>query len=211
MKKYFENPLHIEVQLLGDTHGNAVHFGERDCSIQRHHQKVIEEAPSPGLNISEREKIGALAAKVIGKLGYRGVGTIEFLYENGKFYFIEMNTRLQIEHTITEMITGIDLVREQIRVAAGLPISVKQEDIVCNGHAIECRVNAENPQTFAPSPGKIVGYHPPGGLSVRVDSAIYEGYKVPPHYDSMIAKLIVHGSNRNECLLRLVRELGGFL
>src|ERR1700744_21269 len=158
MEKYLEKPRHIEVQLLGDTHGNAVHFGERDCSIQRNHQKVIEEAPSPGLNSSEREKIGALAAKVIQKIGYRGVGTIEFLYENGKFYFIEMNTRLQIEHTITEMITGIDLVREQIRVAAGLPISYKQKDIVFHGHAIECRINAENPDTFTPSPGKIVGY-----------------------------------------------------
>ena len=196
---------------MGDTHGNAVHFGERDCSIQRRHQKVIEEAPSPGLNASEREKIGALAADVIRKLGYRGVGTIEFLYENGKFYFIEMNTRLQIEHTITEMITGIDLVREQIRVAAGLPLSYKQNDIVFNGHAIECRINAENPETFMPSPGKIAGYHPPGGLDVRVDSALYDGYRVPPHYDSMIAKLIVHGTNRNECLLRLRRALEEFV
>ena len=211
MEKYLEKPRHIEVQLLGDTHGNAVHFGERDCSIQRRHQKVIEEAPSPGLNSAEREKIGALAAKVIKKIGYRGVGTIEFLYENGKFYFIEMNTRLQIEHTITEMITGIDLVREQIRVAAGLPLSYKQKDIVFNGHAIECRINAENPDTFAPSPGKIVGYHPPGGLDVRVDSALYAGYSVPSNYDSMIAKLIVHGTNRNECLLRLRRALEEFV
>src|ERR1700743_532731 len=211
MKKYFENPLHIEVQLLGDTHGNAVHFGERDCSIQRRHQKVIEEAPSPGLNSDEREKIGALAAKVIQKLGYRGVGTIEFLYDQGKFYFIEMNTRLQIEHTITEMITGIDLVREQIRVAAGLPASYEQKDITFNGHAIECRINAENPQTFAPSPGRVRGFHPPGGLGVRVDSALYDGYRVPPHYDSLIAKLIVHGQNRNECLLRLRRCLEEFV
>lgn len=211
MEKYLEKPRHIEVQLLGDTFGNAVHFGERDCSIQRRHQKVIEEAPSPGLNESEREKIGALAADVIRKLGYRGVGTIEFLYEGGKFYFIEMNTRLQIEHTITEMITGIDLVREQIRVAAGLPLSYKQKDIVFYGHSIECRVNAENPETFIPSPGKIVGYHPPGGLDVRVDSALYDGYSVPPHYDSMIAKLIVHGANRNECLLRLRRALEEFV
>jgi acetyl-CoA carboxylase biotin carboxylase subunit len=211
MEKYLEKPRHIEVQLLGDTHGNAVHFGERDCSIQRRHQKVIEEAPSPGLNASEREEIGAIAADVIRRIGYRGVGTIEFLYENGKFYFIEMNTRLQIEHTISEMITGIDLVREQIRVAAGLPLSYKQSDIVFNGHAIECRINAENPETFTPSPGKITGYHPPGGLDVRVDSALYDGYRVPPHYDSMIAKLIVHGSNRNECLLRLRRALEEFV
>ncbi len=211
MEKYLEKPRHIEVQLLGDTHGNAVHFGERDCSIQRRHQKVIEEAPSPGLNESERADIGALAVNVIQKIGYRGVGTIEFLYENGQFYFIEMNTRLQIEHTITEMITGIDLVREQIRVAAGLPLSYKQKDILFSGHAIECRINAENAETFIPSPGKIVGYHPPGGLDVRVDSALYDGYSVPPHYDSMIAKLIVHGANRNECLLRLRRALEEFV
>ena len=211
MEKYLEKPRHIEVQLLGDMHGNAVHFGERDCSIQRRHQKVIEEAPSPGLNVSERESIGAIAADVVRKLGYRGVGTIEFLYEKGEFYFIEMNTRLQIEHTITEMVTGIDLVREQIRVAAGLPLSYKQSDITITGHAIECRINAENPETFTPSPGKIVGYHPPGGLDVRVDSALYDGYRVPPHYDSMIAKLIVHGTNRNECLLRLRRALEEFV
>jgi acetyl-CoA carboxylase, biotin carboxylase subunit len=211
MEKYLEKPRHIEVQLLGDTHGNAVHFGERDCSIQRRHQKVIEEAPSPGLNADERKQIGELAADVIRKLGYRGVGTIEFLYENGKFYFIEMNTRLQIEHTITEMITGIDLVREQIRVAAGQPLGYTQKDVVFYGHSIECRINAENPETFAPSPGKITDYHPPGGLDVRVDSALYAGYKVPPHYDSMIAKLIVHGTNRNECLLRLRRSLEEFV
>jgi acetyl-CoA carboxylase biotin carboxylase subunit len=207
MEKYLVRPRHIEVQLLGDTHGHAVHFGERDCSIQRRHQKVIEEAPSPGLNVDERAEIGDLAASVVRKLGYRGVGTMEFLYENGKFYFIEMNTRLQIEHTISEMITGVDLVREQIRVAAGLPLSYKQKDIVINGHAIECRINAENPETFMPSPGRITSYHAPGGLGVRIDSALYEGYLVPPHYDSMIAKLIVHGTNRNECLLRLRRCL----
>ncbi len=207
MEKYLEKPRHIEVQLLGDMHGNAVHFGERDCSIQRRHQKVIEEAPSPGLNESERSEIGMVAAKVIQKLGYRGLGTIEFLYEGGKFYFIEMNTRLQIEHTITEMITGIDLVREQIRIAAGQPLGYKQKDITFNGHSIECRINAENPETFAPSPGRISDWHPPGGLDVRVDSALYDGYVVPPHYDSMIAKLIVHGTNRNECLLRLRRAL----
>lgn len=211
MEKYLAHPRHIEVQLLGDTHGNAVHFGERDCSIQRRHQKVVEEAPSPGLNESQRKEIGELAAKVVRELGYRGVGTMEFLYEKGKFYFIEMNTRLQIEHTITEMVTGIDLVREQIRVAAGLPLSYKQSDIAFNGHAIECRINAENPETFTPSPGKVTNFHAPGGLGVRVDSALYEGYRVPPHYDSMIAKLIVHGSNRNECLLRLRRSLEEFV
>lgn len=211
MEKYLEKPRHIEVQLLGDTHGNAVHFGERDCSIQRRHQKVIEEAPSPGLNAEERQKIGDIAADVVRKLGYRGVGTMEFLYEKGKFYFIEMNTRLQIEHTISEMVTSIDLVREQIRVAAGLPLSFKQSDITFYGHAIECRINAENPETFTPSPGKITDYHPPGGLGVRVDSALYGGYRVPPHYDSMIAKLIVHASSRNECLLRLRRALEEFV
>ncbi len=211
IEKCLLHPRHIEVQLLGDTHGNAVHFGERDCSIQRNHQKLIEEAPSPGLNESERQKIGKLAAGVAQKLGYRGVGTVEFLYEDGKFYFIEMNTRLQIEHTVTEMITGIDLVREQIRVAAGLPLSFKQDDINLNGHAIECRINAENPETFTPSPGRISDFHAPGGLGVRVDSALYHGYAVPPHYDSMIAKLIVHGTNRNECLLRLRRSLEEFV
>ncbi len=211
MEKYLARPRHIEVQLLGDTHGHAVHFGERDCSIQRRHQKVIEEAPSPGLNAEAREKIGELAAKVVRDLGYRGVGTMEFLYENGQFYFIEMNTRLQIEHTISEMITGIDLVREQIRVAAGLPLSYEQKDITVTGHAIECRINAENPDTFMPSPGKIANYHAPGGLGVRIDSALYEGYSVPPHYDSMIAKLIVHGTNRNECILRLRRCLDEYV
>lgn len=211
MEKYLVHPRHIEVQLLGDQHGNAVHFGERDCSIQRRHQKVVEEAPSPALNLEQRNFIGELAADVVRKLGYRGVGTMEFLFENGKFYFIEMNTRLQIEHTITEMITGIDLVREQIRVAAGVPLNYKQSDIRFNGHAIECRVNAENPKTFIPSPGKIVGYHAPGGLGVRVDSALYDGYKIPPHYDSMIAKLVVHGTSRNECLLRLKRALDEFV
>ena len=211
MEKYLGKPRHIEVQLIGDTQGNAVHFGERDCSIQRRHQKVIEEAPSPGLNADERAKIGALAAKVVQGMGYRGVGTMEFLYEDGHFYFIEMNTRLQIEHTISEMITGIDLVREQIRVASGLPLNYKQEDIVFSGHAIECRINAEDPETFMPSPGKVTNFHAPGGLGVRVDSALYEGYTIPPHYDSMIAKLIVHGSNRNECLLRLRRSLEEFV
>jgi acetyl-CoA carboxylase biotin carboxylase subunit len=211
IEKYLGHPRHIEVQLLGDQHGHAVHFGERDCSLQRNHQKVIEEAPSPGLNDGERRKIGELAADVVRKIGYRGVGTMEFLYEDGHFYFIEMNTRLQIEHTITEMVTGIDLVREQIRVAAGVPLAYRQEDIKFNGHAIECRINAENPETFVPSPGLITYFHPPGGLGVRVDSAVYDGYHVPPYYDSMIAKLIVHGANRNECLLRLRRTLEEFL
>ncbi len=211
MEKYLTHPRHIEIQLLGDMHGNAVHFGERDCSIQRRHQKVVEEAPSPALNAEERDYIGNLAADCIKKLGYRGVGTMEFLYEDGKFYFIEMNTRLQIEHTITEMITGIDLVREQIRVATGAPLPFKQADIKFNGVSIECRINAENPETFIPSPGKIVGYHAPGGLGVRVDSALFDGYRVPSNYDSMIAKLIVHGTSRNECLMRLRRCLDEFV
>lgn len=207
MEQLLENPRHIEVQLLGDKHGNVVHFGERDCSIQRRHQKVVEEAPSPALNAEERAYVGKIAARTAKLLGYRGLGTIEFLYENGKFFFMEMNTRLQIEHPITEMITGVDLVREQIRVASGAPLSFKQEDIEFHGHSIECRINAEDPNTFAPSPGKITDFHPAGGLGVRFDSAVYAGYKVPPHYDSMIAKLIVHGANRNDCMLRLRRAL----
>jgi acetyl-CoA carboxylase, biotin carboxylase subunit len=211
MEKYLAKPRHIEIQLLGDHHGTVLHFGERDCSIQRRHQKVVEEAPSPGLNADQRNFIGTLAANAAAKLGYRSVGTMEFLYENGEFYFIEMNTRLQIEHTITEMITGIDLVREQIRVASGAPLGFKQSDVVFEGHAIECRINAEHPETFIPSPGKITGFHQPGGLGVRVDSALYDGYRIPPHYDSMIAKLIVHGRTRNECLLRLRRSLEEFV
>lgn len=211
LEKYLANPRHIEVQLLGDHHGNVVHFGERDCSIQRRHQKVVEEAPSPALNAEEREKVGSLAARTTKLLGYRGVGTMEFLYEDGQFYFIEMNTRLQIEHTITEMITGVDLVREQIRVATGAPLGYTQQDIRFHGHSIECRINAENAVTFMPSPGQITQYHAPGGLGVRVDSALYDGYRVPPHYDSMIAKLIVHGNTRNECLMRLRRALEEFV
>jgi acetyl-CoA carboxylase, biotin carboxylase subunit len=211
MEKYLVRPRHIEVQLLGDQYGHALHFGERDCSIQRRHQKVVEEALSPALNTEQRDHIGALAATVVQKLGYRGVGTMEFLFEDGKFYFIEMNTRLQIEHTITEMITGIDLVREQIKVAAGMPLGYQQSDIRYNGHAIECRINAENPATFIPSPGRVNGYHAPGGLGIRVDSAIYDGYVIPPYYDSMVAKLIVHGTSRNECLLRLRRALDEFV
>jgi acetyl-CoA carboxylase biotin carboxylase subunit len=207
VEKYLDHPRHIEIQLLADSHGNVVHFGERDCSIQRRHQKVIEEAPSPALNAEERAFIGGLAADTARKLGYRGVGTMEFLYQDGKFYFIEMNTRLQVEHPITEEISGIDLVREQIRVATGAPLGYTQDDIVFQGHAIECRINAEDPETFVPSPGRIDGYHAPGGLGVRVDSAIYDGYRIPPHYDSLIAKLIVRGSTRNECLMRLRRAL----
>jgi len=211
MEKYLKKPRHIEVQLIGDTLGNVIHFGERDCSLQRKHQKVLEETPSPGINEQEREKVGKIAVKLAKSLKYRGVGTVEFLYENGEFYFIEMNTRLQIEHTISEMVTDIDLVREQIRVAEGLQLSFTQKDITINGHSIECRINAENPKTFIPNPGEITSYHPPGGLGVRIDSALYEGYRIPPYYDSMIAKLIVHGSTRNECLLRLKRCLEEFV
>ncbi len=207
MEKYLGEPRHIEIQVIGDMHGNAIHLGERDCSIQRSHQKVIEEAPSPALTDAQRKEIGELAADTIRKMGYVGVGTIEFLYENGKFYFLEMNTRLQVEHPITEIITGIDLVREQIRVAAGEPLSFKQEDVVFRGHAFECRINAEHPETFIPSPGRITKYHPPGGLGVRVDSAVYEGYSVPPYYDSLIAKLIIRGLDREECLMRMKRAL----
>jgi acetyl-CoA carboxylase biotin carboxylase subunit len=211
MERYLSKPRHIEIQLLGDMHGNAVHFGERDCSVQRRHQKVVEEAPSPALNAEQREFIGNLAARTTSELGYRGVGTMEFLFEDGEFFFIEMNTRLQVEHTITEMITSIDLVREQIRVATGAPLGYTQSDIRFHGHAIECRVNAEHPETFLPSPGKIDGYHAPGGLGVRVDSALYDGYRVPPHYDSLIAKLVVHGTTRNECMMRLRRALEEFV
>jgi len=211
MEKYLGRPRHIEIQVLADTHGNAVHFGERDCSVQRRHQKVVEEGPSPALNLEQRAEIGGIAADVVRRLGYRGVGTIEFLYEDGRFYFIEMNTRLQVEHTVTEMITGIDLVREQIRVAAGAPLGYGQDAIRFHGHAIECRINAEHPETFMPSPGRIDGYHAPGGLGVRVDSALYDGYRIPPHYDSLIAKLVVHGSSRNECLMRLRRALEEFV
>jgi len=207
IEKYLGQPRHIEVQILADSHGNVVHLGERDCSLQRRHQKVLEEAPSPALNAAQRAEIGEIVAKAIGELGYLGAGTIEFLYENGGFYFIEMNTRLQVEHPVTEMITGIDIVREQLRVADGAALSFTQEDIKFSGHAIECRINAEDPKTFVPMPGQVTEYHPPGGLAVRVDSAVYSGYRVPPNYDSLIAKLIVHGGNRNECLMRLRRAL----
>ncbi|HEY6655590.1 MAG TPA: ATP-grasp domain-containing protein, partial [Methyloceanibacter sp.] len=211
LEKYLGHPRHIEVQVLGDGEGNAIHLGERDCSIQRRHQKLWEEAPSPALNDSERAKIGETVARAIRELRYRGVGTVEFLYEGGEFYFIEMNTRLQVEHTVTEMITGIDLVIEQIRIAAGAPLTLKQEDIRFNGHAIECRINAEDPRTFRPSPGIITHFHPPGGLGVRVDSGAYAGYIIPPYYDSLIGKLIVHARTRNECLMRLKRALGEFV
>ena len=211
MERYLQAPRHIEIQIFGDSQGNAVHLGERDCSIQRRHQKMLEESPSPALNEAQRARIGAMAADVVRKMGYRGAGTMELLYENGEFFFMEMNTRIQVEHPVTEMVTGYDLIREQIRVAAGLPLSFKQEDVKFTGHAIECRINAENPETFAPSPGLIQAYHPPGGLGVRVDSAIYAGYRVPPYYDSMVAKLIVYGATRNECLMRLRRALDEFV
>lgn len=211
LEKFLTQPRHIEFQVIADKHGNVCHLGERDCSLQRRHQKILEEAPSPALNTEDRTRMGEVVREAIQGLGYIGVGTIEFLYENGEFYFIEMNTRLQVEHPITEMITGIDIVREQIRVAAGLPLSFKQEDIKFSGHAIECRINAEDPFTFVPSPGKIGDYHTPGGLGVRVDSGIYSGYSIPPYYDSMIAKLIVHGKTRNECLMRLRRALNEYV
>jgi acetyl-CoA carboxylase biotin carboxylase subunit len=211
LEKYLSHPRHIEIQILADGHGNVVHLGERDCSLQRRHQKVLEEAPSPALNANQRADIGRLAADAMRRLGYRSAGTIEFLYQDGAFYFIEMNTRLQVEHPVTEMITGIDLVREQIRVATGAPLAITQEAVTFNGHAIECRINAENPETFMPSPGRVSDYHAPGGLGVRVDSALYAGYRVPPTYDSLIAKLIVHGSSRNECLMRLRRALEEFV
>ena len=211
LEKYLAHPRHIEIQVLGDGRGNAVHLGERDCSLQRRHQKVWEESPSPALNAESRAKIGETVANAMRELKYLGAGTVEFLYEDGEFYFIEMNTRLQVEHPVTEMVTGIDLVNEQIRIAAGTPLSVTQKDVVFEGHAIECRVNAENPRTFAPSPGRISYYYPPGGLGVRIDSAIYQGYSIPPFYDSLIGKLIVHGKTRNECLSRLRRSLDEYV
>ncbi|EMD83509.1 acetyl-CoA carboxylase biotin carboxylase subunit [Pacificimonas flava] len=207
IEKYLGNPRHIEFQIFGDGQGGAVHLGERDCSLQRRHQKVLEEAPSPALSADERDRMGEVCRQAIADLKYRGAGTIEFLYEDGNFYFIEMNTRLQVEHPVTEMITGLDLVREQIRVAAGLPMSVTQADVRLSGHAIECRINAEDPRTFAPSPGLVEQYHVPGGLGVRVDSALYDGYRIPPYYDSLISKLIVYGATREECIMRLRRSL----
>jgi len=207
LEKYLQRPRHIEVQVLADSFGKVLHLGERDCSLQRRHQKVWEEAPSPALNAAQREEIGGIVSKALGKIGYLGAGTIEFLFEDGKFYFIEMNTRLQVEHPVTEAITGIDIVREQLRIAAGSPLEIDQSDIVISGHAIECRINAENPFNFQPSPGTITQFHAPGGLGVRFDSAIYAGYRIPPYYDSLAGKLIVHGRNRNECLMRLRRAL----
>ena len=211
LEKYLERPRHIEVQVFGDGKGNAVHLGERDCSLQRRHQKVMEEAPSPALNAEARKKIGTTVAKAMQKIRYRGAGTVEFLYEDNEFYFIEMNTRLQVEHPVTEMITGLDLVIEQIRIASGAPLTLNQDEITFSGHAIECRINAENAKTFRPSPGSITYWHPPGGLGVRVDSGAYQGYRIPPYYDSLIGKLIVHGKNRNECLMRLKRCLSEFV
>ncbi len=207
IEKYLSQPRHIEIQVVADTQGHVVHLGERDCSLQRRHQKVLEEAPSPALNDEQRAEIGDIVVKAIQRIGYRGVGTIEFLYENGEFFFIEMNTRLQVEHPVTEAITGIDLVREQIRIADGAPLSFTQDEIQFNGWAIECRINAEHPRTFAPSPGTITEFHAPGGLGVRLDSAIYTGYAIPPYYDSLIGKLIVHGRSRPEALMRLRRSL----
>jgi len=211
LERHLDRARHIEVQILGYGRGGAIHLGERDCSLQRSHQKVLEETPSPALNRDERERLGALAAAAVGELGYKGAGTLEFLYQDGKFYFIEMNTRLQVEHPITEMISGIDIVREQLRIAAGGTLDFRQADVRLCGHAIECRINAENPNTFRPCPGRVSDYHAPGGLGVRVDSALYHGYEVPPHYDSLVAKLIVHGKSRNECLMRLRRALDEYV
>jgi acetyl-CoA carboxylase, biotin carboxylase subunit len=211
LEKYLAKPRHIEFQVLGDGQGGAVHLGERDCSLQRRHQKIWEEGPSPALNPAQRDEIGGVVAKAMRELGYVGAGTIEFLYEDGKFYFIEMNTRVQVEHPVTEMITGIDIVNEQIKIAAGSPLSFSQEDVRILGAAIECRVNAENPRSFVPSPGKISYFHPPGGLGVRVDSSVYQGYVIPPYYDSLVGKLIVHGRTRTEAMMRLRRALDEFI
>jgi len=207
IEKYLGRPRHIEVQVLGDSQGHVIHLGERECSLQRRHQKILEESPSPALNAGDRDRIGDIVVKGLTKLGYLGAGTVEFLYEDGKFYFIEMNTRVQVEHPITEAVTGIDIVREQIKIAAGAPLGYDQKDVTFTGHAIDCRINAEDPKTFRASPGRVTDYHPPGGLGVRVDSALYAGYSVPPYYDSLIAKLVVHGPTRNECLMRLRRSL----
>ena len=211
IERYLGTPRHIEIQVFGDGKGNAVYLGERDCSLQRRHQKVWEEALSPALNAAQRKEIGEICSKAMAEMKYSGAGTVEFLYEDGEFFFIEMNTRLQVEHPVTEAITGLDLVQEQLRVASGATLGFKQEDIHFSGHAIECRINAENAETFAPSPGRVVGVHQPGGLGVRVDSGIYAGYSIPPYYDSLIGKLIVHGRDRNECLMRLRRALGEYV
>ena len=211
LEKYLSKPRHIEIQVMGDGHGRAVHLGERDCSLQRRHQKIWEEGPSPALNAEQREEIGRLVARAVAELGYVGAGTVEFLYEDGKFYFIEMNTRVQVEHPVTEMITGIDIVNEQIKIAAGSPLSISQDDIRFLGAAIECRINAEHARTFVPSPGRITYFHPPGGLGVRVDSSAYQGYVIPPFYNSLVGKLIVHGRTRTEAMMRLRRALDEFI
>jgi acetyl-CoA carboxylase biotin carboxylase subunit len=211
LERYLGQPRHIEVQVIADSHGNVVHLGERECSIQRRHQKLFEEAPSPALSPEQRQEIGTIAAEATRHMGYLGVGTMEFLYENGAFFFIEMNTRLQVEHPITEEITGVDLVREQVRIAAGMPLSFTQEDITFTGHAIECRINAEHPETFMPTPGKVTAFHAAGGPGIRVDSCLYTGYSIPPFYDSLIAKLIVYGDDRDKCLARLRRALAEFI
>jgi acetyl-CoA carboxylase biotin carboxylase subunit len=211
LEKYLQKPRHIEIQVLADGQGRAIHLGERDCSLQRRHQKIWEEGPSPALNATQREEIGGIVARAMAELKYIGVGTVEFLYEEGRFYFIEMNTRIQVEHPVTEMITGIDLVNEQIKIAAGSPLTISQEDVRITGAAIECRVNAEHARTFMPSPGRIAYFHPPGGLGVRVDSAVYQGYVIPPFYDSLVGKLIVHGRSRTEALMRLRRALDEFI
>jgi acetyl-CoA carboxylase biotin carboxylase subunit len=207
IEKYLGNPRHIEFQIFGDGEGNAIHLGERDCSLQRRHQKVLEEAPSPVISAEERARMGGIVSKAMSDMSYRGAGTIEFLWEDGEFYFIEMNTRIQVEHPVTEMITGFDLVREQIRVADGRGLSVKQEDLEFRGHSIECRINAEDPRTFVPSPGEVTYYHAAGGMHVRVDSGLYSGYRVPPYYDSMVAKLITYGRTRESCMMRMRRAL----
>ena len=211
LERYLGQPRHIEVQVIADSHGNVVHLGERECSIQRRHQKLFEEAPSPVLSADQRAEIGSIAAEATRRMGYLGVGTMEFLYENGEFFFIEMNTRLQVEHPITEAITGVDLVREQIRIAAGMPLSFSQDDVTFTGHAIECRINAEHPETFMPTPGRVTAYHAAGGPGIRVDSCLYAGYSVPPYYDSLIAKLIVYGDDRAHCLSRLKRAIQEFV
>ncbi len=211
LERYLDRPRHIEIQILADGQGNVIHLGERDCSLQRNHQKLLEETPSPGLNPAERAQLAKTVTEAMLKLGYKSAGTLEFLYQDGEFFFIEMNTRLQVEHPISEEVSGVDIVREQIRIAAGAPLGYRQSEIEFRGHAMECRINAEHPETFLPSPGLITSYHPPGGLGVRVDSAIYQGYVVPPHYDSLIAKLIVHGRSRNECLMRMRRALEEFV
>ena len=211
LEKYLQQPRHIEIQVLGDGKGHAIHLGERDCSLQRRHQKILEESPSPAINAAQRSEIGETVAKAMRDLKYLGVGTVEFLYEDGHFYFIEMNTRIQVEHPVTEMITDIDLILEQIRVATGADLTIAQKDVTFNGHAIECRINAENPFSFRPSPGKIIHYHPPGGMGVRIDSHVYQGYIIPPYYNSLLGKLIVHGKTRAECLMRLKRALDEFV